>query len=143
MYEKKRIKILHVDDEESQLMFTKHFLQTLDDNIIVDSILDPQEALRQINNNHYDIIISDYKMPKLNGVQLALKIKKKKNIPIIIYSGQDDFDVMDSAKLEVDYYVKKELNPHHYYLLYKRICQAFETNQIRLRTKKRVTYNMI
>jgi len=138
MYEKKGIKILHVDDEESQLLFTEHFLQTLDDSFIVDSISDPREALRQVNTNRYDIIVSDYKMDKLNGVQLAIKIKKKMNIPFILYTGQD-FDVMDSAIMSgVDYYVKKEIDPSHYHLLYKRIHQAVETNQTGLRKKNGV-----
>jgi len=121
MYEKEGIKILHVDDEESQLLFTKHFLRTLDDSIIVDSILDPHDALIQVNNNHYDIIVSDYKMDKLNGVQLAIQIKKKKNIPFILYTGHD-IELLDSPLLSgVDYYVKKEIDPSHYHLLYNRI----------------------
>ena len=130
MYERK-IKILHIDDEEAQLVFTKYFLQNLDKAFIVESISDPQEALRLATNNHYDIIISDYKMEKMNGIQLAIQLKKKNNIPFILYTGQDTSELIDSAlQSGVDYYVRKEVDPSHYHLLSRRIRHAIEANQI-------------
>ena len=56
------LRILHVDDEETQLELTKLFLEQIDKDLMVRSIHSPEEALRLQKENAFDCIISDYKM---------------------------------------------------------------------------------
>jgi two-component system response regulator HydG len=67
------IKILFVDDEEeiSQNVY-EYFAKEYNINIC----LDPKSALQLLKNKYYDIIISDYRMPHLSGLELLLEAKK-------------------------------------------------------------------
>jgi len=66
-------KIMVVDDEEIILDSINDFFDDL--NIV--TFNNPLKALKELENNFYDIIITDYKMPELNGLQLLIEAKKK------------------------------------------------------------------
>ena len=66
MLEEKSIRVLHVDDERNQLDFTKLFLEQIDNDMEVDSVVTPEEAVEKLKNSYYDCLISDYKMYKMN-----------------------------------------------------------------------------
>lgn len=70
--EKKRILI--VDDEERVLTSLRRQLRS---NYEVDVCNDPREALGMINGKSpYAVVLSDYKMPGLNGVDFLMQVKK-------------------------------------------------------------------
>ena len=62
--------MLYVDDEQNPLIITKRFLENVDNEIIVNVLSSPKEALKIYDS--YDCIISDYKMPIMNGLDFAL-----------------------------------------------------------------------
>lgn len=66
-------KIMVVDDEDIILESINDFFDDL--NII--TFNDPLKALKELENNFYDIIITDYKMPQINGLELLIEAKKK------------------------------------------------------------------
>jgi PAS domain S-box-containing protein len=127
MNDNKTIKILHVDDDICQLNFTKRFLEELDDDFIVESVSTPEEAIQLAYNNHYDIVISDYNMANMTGIQLAQKIKDKINSPFILYTWHNSDEVAESAfKAGIDDYIKKEFDHSHYQVLSKRIRHSVD-----------------
>jgi PAS domain S-box-containing protein len=127
--DKKPIRILHVDDEKNQLEFTKMFLEDLDDEVTVDSVADPLEAI-QLQLNSYDVIISDYRMISMTGIELFRKVREKSNVPFILYTGRGSEEVAESAfEAGVDDYLKKESEPSHYQVLSKRIRQTVEKHR--------------
>lgn len=67
--------ILIVDDEKNILLAFKRSFFDLPFNIFTAN--SAKEALNIMENNDIDIVISDYKMPKMNGLELLKKIKKK------------------------------------------------------------------
>lgn len=70
---------------------------------------DGEEALNLYNAHHPDIVITDVKMPKINGLDLIKEIRKDNHtIPIIVTSAYTDKDfLLESIKLSlVDYVVK-------------------------------------
>ena len=126
----KPLKILHVDDEENQLEFTKIFLEQFEDDVIVDSVKDPEEALKKQEEENYDCIVSDYKMMSMNGIELAQKVREKSDIPFILYTGQGSEDVAETAfSAGVDDYLRKEAEPTHYQVLAKRIKHTVEKHR--------------
>ncbi|MCW4050367.1 MAG: response regulator [Candidatus Bathyarchaeota archaeon] len=126
----KSIRILHVDDEENQLEFTKLFLEELDEEIIVDSVTDPEKAIQLQSQNSYDIVISDYKMTTMTGIELAQKVRKNSNVPFILYTGQGSEEVAESAfQAGIDDYLKKEVGHSHYQVLSKRIRHTVEKHR--------------
>lgn len=124
------IRILHVDDEENQLEFTKLFLEEIDKDVVIDSTSDPDEAVRLASKNSYDCIVSDYKMLTMSGVELAQKVRKNSSVPFILYTGQGSEEVAQSAfEAGVDDYLKKESEPSHYQILARRVRQNVEKHR--------------
>jgi len=123
----KPIRILHVDDEENQLEFTKLFLEEIDKDVVIDSTSDPDEAIQLASKNSYDCIVSDYKMLTMSGVELAQKVRENSKVPFILYTGQGSEEVAQSAfEAGVDDYLKKESEPSHYQVLARRVRQNVE-----------------
>ena len=124
------IRVLHVDDDPSQLQIAKLILERTDPNLHVETAEDPLEALRRITHEHVDCIVTDYRMPDLNGIQLATKIRQHTDTPIILYTGQGSEELAEEAfAIGVDDYIRKEPDPSHYQILAKRIRTAVDKHR--------------
>ncbi len=105
-------KILFIDDEEEVRSIFKLFLTNMDFEFIdaPNGEIGVEMALKHIP----DIIIMDYKMPVMDGIQATKKIRnyeKLKNIPIIIYTGYiDDLDFQVAKLLNKVEILKKPLD---------------------------------
>jgi len=88
---KQKHQVLVVEDNElHQLTIFKILAKT--NNYYLDIVSNGTEALEAINNTIYDVILMDYKMPLLNGLETAKVIrnltdKRRKKTPIIISTG--------------------------------------------------------
>ena len=126
----KPLKILHVDDEENQLEFTKLFIEQIEKDVEIDSVTDPQEALKLQEKEGYDCIVSDYKMLKMNGIELAQRVRENSDVPFILYTGQGSEEVAELAfSAGIDDYLRKETEPTHYQVLAKRIKHTVEKHR--------------
>ncbi|MCD6580156.1 sigma-54-dependent Fis family transcriptional regulator [bacterium] len=86
-------KILVIDDEKYMLNAIKQFLEV--NNFKVTTAQNGKIAYDILSKNTFDIIISDLKMPEMDGLTLIKKIKKTKIItPIIVLTA---FGTMDDA----------------------------------------------
>jgi two-component system, OmpR family, response regulator ChvI len=79
-------KILVVDDEADLTMLCRFALEYHGFN--VDTFNDPQEALSNYKPSHYDLIILDIKMPKMDGFLLYNEIKRKITKPRFVFLPQ-------------------------------------------------------
>ena len=61
------ISVLCVDDEPNMLYLSKTFLEKTGE-FVVDTASSAQEALTRLQQTEYDIIVSDYIMPVLSGL---------------------------------------------------------------------------
>lgn len=78
--------ILIVDDEQSQRIILSGFLKQKGYNLFEAS--SGNEALKIIDNNLIDIVLSDYKMPEMNGIELLKKIKERNpEIAVVIITA--------------------------------------------------------
>lgn len=68
------IKILIVDDEISQTELLQGFLQKK--GYQVTTTQDPEQAIEFIQNRELDLMIVDYRMPKMNGLTLIKKVRE-------------------------------------------------------------------
>ena len=121
------LRILHVDDDPNQLMFTKFFLEECDPGLSVESVSVPLDVVAVIEEEEYDCVVSDYQMDDMDGVTLTRRLRERSDIPIIIYTGRGSDEVEEVARAAgADGYVRKEMDPHHYLGLYSQIRQAVE-----------------
>ena len=73
---------------------------------------DGEEALKVLDREKVDLLIIDVMMPKLDGIRATLKIREKKNMPIIILSAKsEDADKILGLKVGADDYMTKPFNP--------------------------------
>jgi DNA-binding NtrC family response regulator len=67
--------IMIVDDEEMVITSIKAFLQ-LETDFELHGFTDPEQAAEFAGKNRVDVAVSDYLMPKMNGIQLLGKVKE-------------------------------------------------------------------
>lgn len=67
--------VLVVDDEEIVLKSIGNYLEVETDYRIL-TFSSPVEALKSIENKEVDLVISDYLMPEMNGIEFLLKVKE-------------------------------------------------------------------
>lgn len=73
---------------------------------------DGEEALKVLDREKVDLLIIDVMMPKLDGIRATLKIREKKNMPIIILSAKsEDADKILGLNVGEDDYMTKPFNP--------------------------------
>jgi len=64
-----------VDDEEMVLTSLRSFL-VLETEYEVETFTSPEEAMKKLPDMNLDLIISDYLMPEMNGIDFLLEVKK-------------------------------------------------------------------
>ena len=70
------------------------------------------EAIDTIISNDVQLIIIDVMMPKLDGLSAMMRIRDKKNIPIIVLSAKsEDSDKILGLSMGADDYITKPYNP--------------------------------
>jgi DNA-binding NtrC family response regulator len=67
--------VVIVDDEDMVITSIKAFLQ-LETDFDIRGFTDPEEAAAHVAANPIDVVVSDYLMPKMNGIQLLGKVKE-------------------------------------------------------------------
>ena len=73
---------------------------------------DGEEALKVLDREKVDLLIIDVMMPKMDGIRATLKIREKKNMPIIILSAKsEDADKILGLNVGADDYMTKPFNP--------------------------------
>jgi PAS domain S-box-containing protein len=105
-------RILYVDDEPDLLDIGKLFLEE-NREFSVDCALSGKEALSRIAAGHYDVIVSDYQMPGMDGITLLKKVRAKdKALPFILFTGRGREEVVIEALNEgADFYLQKGGEP--------------------------------
>jgi len=90
-----RNKILFVDDEEYLLSSIERQLRN---QFNIETCSSAAEALNRINNNNYSVIVADYHMPGMDGVEFLAKTKviAPKTVRIL-FTGKADLNVAISA----------------------------------------------
>jgi len=103
----KTVTLLCVEDNKTTQMIYLSILEDLVGNIIFAN--NGVDGYSKYIDNTIDIIITDYEMPKLNGLELSKKIRiLNKDIPIILASGIDSTDnIIDALRIGINNFIKK------------------------------------
>lgn len=121
------MKIILVDDDVIMLQAIKTMLAK--NGYEVFATTDAQDALDSLEEEDFDLIISDIMMPYMSGIELLSNIKKrlKKKVPIIIISALDQDEVILTAFSEgADDFVKKPINLNELLLRVKKVLGVEE-----------------
>jgi putative two-component system response regulator len=105
------MKIVSIDDNENNLFLIEAICSEMGLNVI--SFSDPLEALMYVLQNHTDMILIDYMMPNLNGLEFVKEFRNtNKTIPIVMITaaGDDDNIHKDAFEFGVNDFLKKPVN---------------------------------
>src|SRR5688572_448358 len=87
-------RILVVEDEEDIRELLAQLLASSLENVIVESRSDGPSALRAIAANPPDLIITDYKMPGMNGLDFLAHVRLQlPNVPAILITAFPDLEI--------------------------------------------------
>ena len=105
-------KLLLVDDEEDVRVSIE---KKVDWNALgfelIGSVSNGEEALELAEQMHVDAVMTDIKMPFMDGLTLCRKLKENyKNTKVVLYSGFDDFEfAREAVHLEAEEYLLKPI----------------------------------
>lgn len=104
--------ILIIDDFENTLQVTS--LSLMAEGYKVIKAKNGKEALMLLQSQSVDLIITDYHMPKMNGLELIKEVKKNpinKNKPVFVLSTETSQKIKEHAYvLGVTAWIKKPFN---------------------------------
>ena len=79
----------------------------------VEAVLDATEALVKLKLNHYDLIITDLEMPKINGykfIEILQNDEMYTDIPVIVMSSKPKEQALhDLRKQKIEGYMQKDM----------------------------------
>lgn len=119
--------VLFIDDESKWLKTIK---QTLEGEPVRIVTADSGEAaLKKLQRKLPDLILSDVRMPTMNGFDLFMKVKdnpRLKDVPYIFMSSIDDFDAIRTAKeIGADGYIEKPFDSEKIRLIINDLITKF------------------
>ncbi|MBR2430217.1 hybrid sensor histidine kinase/response regulator [bacterium] len=121
-------RILVVDDSMTTRSMIKNILINIGYN--VDAVLDATEALVKLKMSHYDLIITDINMPKIDGYEFVEILRTDDmyaDLPIITMSSINQEEAMKQLdKYNIDGYVQKDtFNQNKFIQLIKEVLTKY------------------
>ena len=103
------MKILVVDDEK---LLVKGIIFNLDhDGYEADGCYDGEDAVRMVREGHYDLVILDLMMPKIDGLEACRRIREFSAVPVIMLTARgEDTDKLIGFEYGADDYLTKPFN---------------------------------
>lgn len=109
----KNMDVLIVDDYRTMLRIIRNLLKQLGFNN-VDEATDGQEALAAMRKKHYGLVISDWNMEPMTGLQLLKAVRADealKGTPFIMVTAESKTEnVLEAKKAGVNNYIVKPFN---------------------------------
>ncbi|HVP96091.1 sensor histidine kinase [Methanoregula sp.] len=103
---------MYVDDESALLDLTRIYLEGSGE-FKVDTVLSVHDATEALMRESYDVVVSDYQMPDMDGVVFLKQLRHQGNpIPFIIFTGRGEENVViEALNAGADFYVQKGEDP--------------------------------
>jgi EAL domain-containing protein (putative c-di-GMP-specific phosphodiesterase class I)/FixJ family two-component response regulator/GGDEF domain-containing protein len=124
-----KIYILYIEDDKIVADSVSRTLKLLNQNVF--TAYNGEEALRIIEKNPIDIIITDIRMPKLDGIGLIERLREKElDIPVVITTAFNEIDYLKRAiDLSVESFIEKPID-------LKKLLKIVSKISLRVTTKR-------
>jgi CheY-like chemotaxis protein len=107
-----------VNDDPAFLTVSKEIRIGIDSTLKVEVVSTVEEAIDKLEAQSYDVVVSDYELPEINGLEFLKRLRAQGNrIPFILFTGKDKEEIAKQAlTLGADCYVNKPGNIEDTYL---------------------------
>ena len=124
--------ILVVDDEKIERNGILFLIKKMGFDLNVSQASNGLEALELMKNQHFDILITDVKMPFMDGIELITNaITFCNDMKVIIFSGYNEFEYAKLAvKLGVSDYILKPVNPEEFEITLNKVIHEIDELQL-------------
>jgi DNA-binding NtrC family response regulator len=135
-----KARILVVDDEEIVIRSCLRILGG-DDAYEAEAVQDGMEALRKIDEGHYDVLILDIMMPRMDGLEVLRRVKETHpDIDVIMVTGLSQIETaVRSMKLGAFDYLPKPFDPDELKLVVERALERRQLLQENLELRSEVS----
>lgn len=112
-------KILIIDDDVDICALLKRFLERK--GYEVSTAFKGQDGLQKVTQSNYDVILTDFRLPDMDGIEVLKSIKKiKPSVPVIVITGYSDVSqAVKVIRLGAFEYVTKPIFPEEIFMLVK------------------------
>lgn len=118
-------KIMLIEDEKKINIFLKDELE--EKGYLVDSFYRGTEALDMLFSNKYDLIILDWMLPDIEGIDLIGKIRDYSKSPVIMITAKsNDEDEIRALNMNIEDYIRKPFNIDIFLLRVGRVLEKKE-----------------
>jgi DNA-binding NtrC family response regulator len=102
-------KIVLIDDDET---VRKTFVLLLGKKYRVTSLKDPRQALAQVKDGRTDLVIADYKLPYINGMELIKRLRENgfEGEAMLITAHPDEVRIEDMGRFAISHFFVKPLD---------------------------------
>ncbi|MEI6841774.1 MAG: PAS domain S-box protein [Methanomicrobiales archaeon] len=106
------LRVLYVDDDPDLLDIGRLFLEESGD-FTVSTVIRASDAIRLLERERFDAIISDYQMPEMDGIQFLIEVRTRFGpIPFVLFTGRGREEVVIQAiNSGADFYLQKGGDP--------------------------------
>jgi len=107
------IRVLCVDDDPALLDLSRKYLERTGE-FQVETVNSGAEALEWLaaGSSPVDVVVTDYQMPEMNGIELLSRIRENSRLPFILFTGRGREEVViEALNSGVDFYIQKGGNP--------------------------------
>ena len=133
------ISVLLVDDDEDFVALASTLLEAESDRIETTTETRPADALDRVDLDAIDCIVSDYRMPKMDGIEFLETIRADyPELPFILFTGKGDEEVAKQAiSADVSDYMVKDGSAEQYAISATRIENLVDQYRTRQRSHHR------
>ena len=103
-------KVLIADDNKQIVSILSEYCKK--NNFTVSTVFDGETALKEIEENEFDIILLDAMMPKKDGFDVCREVRTFSNVPIIMITARgEDYEKIMGLEIGADDYIVKPFSP--------------------------------
>ena len=103
-------KVLIADDNKQIVSILSEYCKK--NNFTVSTVFDGEAALKEIEENEFDIILLDVMMPKKDGFDVCRQVRSFSNVPIIMITARgEDYEKIMGLEIGADDYIVKPFSP--------------------------------
>ena len=103
-------KVLIADDNKQIVSILSEYCKK--NNFTVNTVFDGETALKEIEENEFDIILLDVMIPKKDGFDVCRQVRSFSNVPIIMITARgEDYEKIMGLEIGADDYIVKPFSP--------------------------------